>query len=186
MHKLKSEYPGEKDKAYATAWKIHNEKEGSKQIEAAFEEGAHFAASQIAKAANAAAGGGGWFTSYKPMEVDEDGGRTPEIGEAHSMLEDHTGIVQPETTEPIKLNEQQGLKTGAKTAADMTSGKAVKESEQIGNDLKKMYLDAKSLTNVNDTRPVREAVEAIFRAADLFDEATKTLNKQHQQEEVRS
>lgn len=183
MHKLKSEYPGEKDKAYATAWKIHNEKEGSKQIEAAFEAGAHFAASQIAKAANAAAGGGGWFTSYKPMEVDEDGGRTPEIGEAHSKLEDNTGIKHPETTEPIKLNEQQGLKTGAKTAADLTTGKAVKESEQIGNDLKKMYLDAKSLTNVNDTRPVREAVEAIFRAADLFDEATKTLNKQHQQEE---
>jgi hypothetical protein len=183
MHKLKSEYPGDKSKAYATAWKIHNEKEGSAKIEAAFEAGAHFAASQIAKAANAAAGGGGWFTSYKPMEVDEDGGRTPEIGEAHSKLEDNTGIKHPETVEPIKLNEQQGLKTGAKTAADMTTSKAVKQSEQVGNDLKKMYLDAKSLTNVNDTRPVREAVEAIFRAADLFDEATKTLNKQHQQEE---
>jgi hypothetical protein len=182
MHKLKNQYPGDKSKAYATAWKIHNEKEGSKQIEAAFEAGAHYAADAIAKSANAAAGGGGWFTSYKPMEVDEDGGRTPEIGEAHSKLEDNTGISHPETTEPIKLNEQQGLKTGAKTAADITTSKAVKESEQIGNELKKMYLDAKSLTNVNDTRPVREAVEAIFRAADLFDEATKTLNKQDQQE----
>ena len=171
-HKIKSQYPGEKDKAYATMWKIHNEKESAlKEISAAMDKFA------------SAGYGGGWFTSYKPMEVDEDGGRTPEIGEAHSHLEDHTGISKPAVTEPIKLNEQQGLKTGAKTAADMTTGKAVKESEQIGNDLKKMYLEAKSLTNVNDTRPVREAVEAIFRAADLFDEATKALNKQHQQEE---
>lgn len=182
MHKLKDEYPGDKSKAYATAWSIHNKKESSEQIEAAFDEGARYASVQIAKHATNAAGGG-WFTSYKPMEVDEDGGRTQEIGEAHSMLEDHTGISKPAVVEPIKLNDQQGLKTGAKTAADMTTGKAVKEAESIGNDLKKMYLEAKSLTGVNDTRPVREAVEAIFRAADMFDEATKTLNKQHQQEE---
>jgi hypothetical protein len=171
MHKLKKEYPGDKEKAYATAWSIHNKKESAlKEISAALDK---FAAGY----------GGGWYTSYKPLDVTEDGGRTPEIGEAHSKLEDHTGISHPATTEPIKLNDQQGLKTGAKVAAEMTTGKAVKESEQIGNDLKKMYLDAKSLTQVNDTRAVREAVEAIFRAADMFDEATKTLNKQHQQEE---
>jgi len=64
----------------------------------------------------------------------------------------------------------------------MTTSKAVKEAERFGNDLKKTYLDAKSLTQVNDTRAVREAVEAIFRAADLFDEATKVLSKQDQQE----
>jgi hypothetical protein len=171
MHKLKSEYPGEPDKAYATAWSIHNQKESSLKVITA----------EIEKIA--AGYGGGWYTSYKPMEVDEDGGRTPEIGEAHSKLEDNTGIKHPETTMPIKLNDQQSLKTGAKVAAEMTTGKAVKESETIGNDLKKMYLDAKSLTQVNDTRAVREAVEAIFRAADMFDEATKALNKQHQQEE---
>jgi hypothetical protein len=163
MHKLKKQYPGEKDKAYATAWKIHNDKEASLKVIAA----------EVEKIANAY--GGGWFSgSGKPMEVDEDGGRTPEIAEAHSKLEDNTGISRPETTLPIKLNKQ---------AAEKTTGKAVKESEQIGNDLKKMYLDAKSLTSVNDTRAVREAVEAIFRAADMFDEATKTLSKQHQQEE---
>jgi hypothetical protein len=165
MHKLKKEYPGDKSKAYATAWSIHNKKESALRI----------IAEQVEKIA--AGYGGGWYTSYKPMEVDEDGGRTPEIGEAHSMLEDNTGITKHETTEPIKLNEQ------SKTAAEKTTGKAVKESEQIGNDLKKMYLDAKSLTSVNDTRAVREAVESIFRAADMFDEATKALSKQHQQEE---
>jgi hypothetical protein len=170
MHKLKREYPGDKSKAYATAWKIHNEKESSLKVIAA----------EIDKIA--AGSVGGWSTSYKPMEVDEDGGRTPEIGEAHAGLEDHTGIDHPATVMPIKLNEQQSLKTGTKTAADMTTSKAVKESETIGNDLKKMYLDAKSLTGVNDSRPVREAVEAIFRAADMFDEATKALSKQDQQE----
>jgi hypothetical protein len=171
MHKLKKQYPGEKDKAYATAWKIHNEKESALKVIAAEIE-------KLATSANS----GGWYTSYKPMEVDEDGGRTPEIGEAHSKLEDNTGISHPDTTMPIKLNEQQSLKASAKNAADKSTSKAVKEAEQIGNDLKKMYLDAKSLTAVNDTRPVREAVEAIFRAADMFDEATKTLNKQDQQE----
>lgn len=169
MHKLKKEYPGDKEKAYATAWSIHNKKESAKQ---AFGE-------YIDKIASY---GGGWNTSYKPMEVDEDGGRTPEIAEAHAGLEDNTGIDHPETVMPIKLNEQQGKKS-AKVAAEMTSGKAVKQSETLGNDLKKMYLDAKSLTTVNDTRAVREAVESIFRAADMFDEATKALNKQHQQEE---
>jgi hypothetical protein len=45
-----------------------------------------------------------------------------------------------------------------------------------------MYLDAKPITETNDTRPVREAVEAIFRAADMFGEAVKVLNKQDMQE----
>jgi hypothetical protein len=59
----------------------------------------------------------------------------------------------------------------------------VKEAEKLGEELKKMYLDAKELTDVNDQRAVREAVEAIFRAGDMFDEAIKTLNKQVAQEE---
>jgi hypothetical protein len=163
MRKLKGQYPGEKDKAYATAWKIHNEKEGS--LKEAF--------AALDKIANAQ--GGSWFIGGgKPIEVTEDGGRTPEIGEAHSKLEDKTGIDRPATTAPITLNKQ---------AAEMTIGKAVKESEKLGADLKRIYLEAKPLTNVNDTRPVREAVEAIFRAADLFNEATKVLSKQQAQVE---
>jgi hypothetical protein len=117
-------------------------------------------------------GGGAWFTDIgEKGKVTEDGGRTPEIGEAHAQLDESPArLERPVTTAPIKL------------AADMSAGRALKESERFGNELKKMYLDAKSLTQVNDTRPVREAVEAIFRAADMFDEATKTLNKQDQQE----
>src|SRR5271170_1317853 len=121
MHKLKSEYPGDKSKAYATAWSIHSQKESSLKI----------IASEIEKIA--AASNGGWATSYKPLEVDEDGGRTPEIAEAHAGLEDNTGIARPEAgTEWVKFNEQQSLKTGAKVAAEMTTSKAVKQSETIG------------------------------------------------------
>lgn len=173
MHKLKEEYPGDKEKAYATAWSIHNKKESAlKTLEAA--------AKLYAEVSKVAAGSsGGWFVDGgEPMEVDEDGGRTPEIGEAHGMLEDNTSIDRPATVPPIKLKDQ-----AKKTAAEMTTSKAVKEAERLGNDLKKMYLDAKGLTGVNDTRAVREAVEGIFHAADRFDEAAKVLNKQQQQEE---
>lgn len=166
-HKIKKEYPGEKDKAYATMWKIHNEKNGSM--------GEVFAV--LDKIANAQ--GGSWFVDGgQPMDVTEDGGRTQEIGEAHSKLDySPAKLERPETTAPIKLNEQQKL------AADMTVSKAVKESERFGSELKALYLSAKSLTNVNNARPVREAVEAIFRAADLFNEATKVLSKQQMQAE---
>ena len=37
---------------------------------------------------------------------------------------------------------------------------------------------------IYDSRPVREAVEAIYRAYDLFGEASKVLNKQQMQEEA--
>jgi hypothetical protein len=171
-HKIKDEYPGDTERAYKTMWSIHNKQESLKAAAQKFVE-------EVAKIASGSVGG--WFVDGgKPMEVDEDGGRTPEIGEAHGMLEDNTSITRPVTTDPIKLNDQQSLKTAA---GDMSAGSAVKKSESLGNDLKKMYLEAKALTNVNDTRAVREAVEMIFRAADAFDEATKALNKQKQQEE---
>jgi len=165
MHKLKKQYPGEPDKAYATAWSIHNKKGSALKVIAA----------EIEKIASGAAGGGWSFDIGEKGKVVEDGGRTPEVDEAHAAIDESGArLDRPETVPPIRLNKQ---------AAEMTTSKAVKEAESLGNDLKKMYLDAKSLTQVNDTRAVREAVEAIFRAADMFDEATKTLNKQHQQEE---
>jgi hypothetical protein len=172
MHKLKAEYPGDKSRAYATAWSIHNKKESAlRKLTAAAKE----LADVEAKIASGAAGGGWSFDINEKGKVVEDGGRTPEVGEAHGMLDESPAkLDRPATVAPIKLNKQ---------AAEMTTGKAVKESERIGNDLKKMYLDAKSLTGVNDTRAVREAVESIFRSADMFDEATKALNKQNQQEE---
>jgi len=124
------------------------------------------------KYASGAAGGGWSFDIGEKGKITEDGGRLPEVAEAHSQLDESGArLERPVTTAPIKL------------AADMTTGKAVKQSESLGNDLKKIYLDAKALTQINDTRAVREAVEAIFRAANMFDEATKVLNKQQQQEE---
>ena len=208
-----------------------------------------------------------WFV--EDLEVTESGGRTPEIEEAHSKLDDNTGIPHPETTRVIKLKDQQTLKTasaagdwvkpefvaqveaavedaqlafweeigkkfptaesgdfpfdadhhfevacqdavaiwvhynvpgamddtdgtdgtdahmGSKSAAaDLSTNAAAKKSEKLGEDLKRTYLEAKSLTGVNDTRAVREAVEAIFRAANLFDDCTKVLNKQRMQEEA--
>jgi hypothetical protein len=65
----------------------------------------------------------------------------------------------------------------------MTAQKAVKEAERLGQELKQTYLDAKSICTVNDSRPVREFVESIFRAGAMADEAVKTLNKQVMQEE---
>lgn len=211
-------------------------------------------AAAVEKLASGAAGGA-WSTDINEKgKVVEDGGRTPEVGEAHGMLDEAPAkLDRPATTAPIKLAadnlanqikqireilENQNLApenpseilnkikwvleprtgfgdtlerensdrypqtgygdllkkeqnrdnsklpspTGSKRAADMTTSKALKQSESLGNDLKKLYLEAKSLTQVNDTRPVREAVEAIFRAADMFDEATKAFNKQDQQE----
>jgi hypothetical protein len=122
------------------------------------------------------AAGGGWSTDIgEKGRVVEDGGNLADVDEAHAALDESGArLNRPVTTNPIQLNKQ---------AAEMTATKAVKEAERLGNELKKMYLDAKSLTQVNDTRPVREAVESIFRAADMFDEATKALNKQQQQEE---
>ena len=113
-----------------------------------------------------------WFTTDgDELDVVEGGERVKEIGEAHSELDDNTGISRPTTVKSIKL------------ASDMNISKAVKQSEKLGQDLRNLYLEAKSLTNVNDTRPVREAVESIFQAANLFNDATKTLNKQLMQEQ---
>jgi hypothetical protein len=175
MHKLKREYPGDKEKAYATAWSIHNKKESAlKTLEAA--------ARLYAEVSKVAAGGaeGNWVNDIDEKgQVIEDGGRTPEVGQAHAAIDEAgAALNRPATVPPIKLKDQ-----AKKTAADMTTSKAVKEAERLGTDLKKMYLDAKSLTGVNDTRAVREAVEGIFHAADRFDEAAKVLNKQQQQEE---
>jgi rubrerythrin len=121
----------------------------------------------------ASAQGGSWFVNDgKGQAVLEDGGRTPEIAKAHAEQDDKTGIKVPATESVTKF------------AGDMTTGKAVKMTETLGNQLKTLYLDAKKVTEVLDTRPVREAVESIFRAYDLMGEATKVLNKQKMQEEA--
>jgi hypothetical protein len=161
MHKLKEEYPGDKEKAYATAWSIHNDKSAALRV--------------LNAAAKAASGqGGSWFVNDGDTgDVKENGGRTPEIAEAHSKVEDNTSISRPATVLPSKF-----------AAGDMTSGKALKLVERLGNELKGLYFEAKPVTEVLDSRPVREAVEAIYRAYDMMGEAAKVLNKQHMQEEA--
>ena len=104
--------------------------------------------------------------------IFEDGGRTPEIAEAHSKQDDKTGISRPATELPSKF------------AVDMTTGKALKLVQRLGDDLKKLYLEAKAVTAILDTRPVREAVESIYRSYDMMGEAAKVLNKQNMQEEA--
>ena len=122
----------------------------------------------------ASAQGGSWFVTDKDsFSIKEDGGRTPEIGQAHSKLEDHTGITRPATELPSKF-----------AAGDMTTTKALKIVEKLGDNLKSLYFEAKPVTEVLDSRPVREAVEAIYRAYDMMGEAGKVLNKQRMQEDA--
>ena len=107
----------------------------------------------------------------KTMELEEGGSRVPEIAEAHSKQDDNTGVVKTKVILPEKL------------AGDMATSSAVKKAESLTDGLKKTYLDAKVLTTVNNTRPVRDAVESIFAASSRMEEATKTLSKQLQLEE---
>jgi hypothetical protein len=162
VHALKKE-PGV-DNPFAVAWSMHNKGDKMSAVKAAI-------AAVNTILGNASAGA--WSNDVNEKgKIVEDGGNLPEVAEAHAAKDEGPAkLDRPATTAPMKL------------AADMTVSKALKQSESLGNDLKRMYLDAKSLTAVNDTRPVREAVESIFRSADMFDEATKALNKQQQQEE---
>jgi len=163
VHALKKEEGV--DNPFAVAWSMHNKGDKMSAVKAAI---------AAVNSILANAGGGAGFVNDvgEKGKIVEDGGNLPEVAEAHAAKDEAPArLDRPATTAPIKL------------AADMTANKAVKQSESLGDQLKKMYLDAKSLTQVNDTRPVREAVESIFRAADMFDEATKALNKQQQQEE---
>jgi len=151
------------DNPYAVAWSSYNKGHKGSALKQA-------AAAVAAEMAKAAAGGFTW--DQDTGDVVESAGRTPEVAEAHSKVDEAPAhLDRPTTTSPIKL------------AADMSAAKAVKEAERLGNELKKTYLDAKAICTVNDSRPVREFVESIFRAGDMADEAVKTLNKQVMQEE---
>jgi hypothetical protein len=148
------------DNPYAVAWDSYNKGDKKGALRAAHAVIAKFAAA-------------GFFTwDQATGDVTESGGRTPEVAEAHSKIDEAPArLDRPTTTLPIKL------------AGEMTAQKAVKEAERLGQELKQTYLDAKSICTVNDSRPVREFVESIFRAGAMADEAVKTLNKQVMQEE---
>jgi hypothetical protein len=148
------------DNPYAVAWASYNKGDKKGALRAAHQVIAKFAAA-------------GFFSwDQSTGDVTESGGRTPEVAEAHSKIDEAPAhLERPDTTLPIKL------------AGEMTAQKAVKEAERLGRELKETYLAAKDICTANDSRPVREFVESIFRAGAMADEAVKTLNKQVMQEE---
>jgi hypothetical protein len=73
--------------------------------------------------------------------------------------------------------------TPLKTAAEVTTTKALKLAEDAIDDLQKLYLATKVITQANETRPVREGVEAIYHAMKQLEEGVKILSKQVRQEE---
>jgi hypothetical protein len=182
------------------------------------------------KLASPAGDGGSWVTGEGKGDVLEDGGRTPEIAQAHAMRDDKTGIDRPKTDSVQKFAASQqdldefeqylqqctdtqvqgvydkeraagrdeyadlavaearsrgiSLTASSKVAADMTTSKAVKLSERVGEQLKALFFEAKPITNANDSRLVRDAVDSIFGAYEMMGNATKVLNKQVMQEEA--
>jgi hypothetical protein len=70
----------------------------------------------------------------------------------------------------------------SKEAGEVSTSKALSLAGTMSEKLKALYLDAKPLTAVNGTRPVREAVESVYASMVLFGEAAKALAKQDRQE----
>lgn len=128
---------------------------------------------EAAKVKSASNQGGSFVNDGETGSIVEDGGRTPEVAKAHAELEDNTGIKRPATELVTKF-----------AGDDLTTGSALKKVEKAGEDLKALYLETKKVTKSLDSRPVREAIEAIYRAYDMMGEAAKVLNKQKMQEEA--
>jgi hypothetical protein len=111
------------------------------------------------------AGSTKWTNDGKLGDIVEDGGRTPEVAQARGMKDEAPAkLERPAVTDMMKL------------------ASAVKDAESLGEKLKALYLDAKPLCQVNNTRGVREFVETIYKAYSLCDDAVKVLNKQEMQE----
>jgi hypothetical protein len=178
-HEIKDEYPGEKDKAYATMWAIHNKKKKKGTLREVLADLHKEIDAYVLKTA-AGSEGSSWFVEDQDtMDIKEGDKNVKEIAEAHGLEDEGPAkLERHETTLPITLN-------GSKNAAEeMKATKALKEVEKLSDRLKEMYLDAKEITNANDSRPVREAVEAIYRAYDQLGQAAKVLGKQQMQEEA--
>jgi|SRR5271157_212677 len=168
------------DNPWALAWWMkdkgykHHKKESWKEAQAAMYKDL---ADRFAKSA-AGSQGSGFSTDQDTGKVKE--GELPEAAAADKLVDEAPAkLDRTETTLPIKLN---GSSKSAGESAKAST--ALKKVEKLSEKLKEMYLDAKDLTNTNDTRAVREAVEAIFRAYDLLGCAAKVLGKQQMQEDA--
>lgn len=93
------------------------------------------------------------------------------IPEGKDEEEDNTGVTHPPTELPKAA------------AAAITLDKALRLIETITEELQGIYLDAKAITTVNETRPVRDAVESIFHSVKALGNAQKVLAKQKKQDE---
>ncbi len=148
------------DNPWALAWSMKDK--GYTPHKASFilrKRGAKYLADKIAAESD------NWADDGTKGNVLEDGGRTPEVAQAHGMKDEA----------PAKLDRT------ATTPMDKLAS-AVKDAQTVGEKLKAMYLDAKPLLEENSTAPVRNFVESIYKAYSLCDDAVKTLNKQEMQE----
>jgi ribosomal protein L37AE/L43A len=214
------------DNPFALAWYMKNK--GDKFKGSSFKEAQAAMRKELAdQYLKLATGqGGSWFVhNQDTLKVTEDGGRTPEIAEAHGLEDEGPAkLDRPATELPSKFAadtmyctkchkdahtrtsggltrctdcgsvlftspEAQGgniSATGKNVVAadEVSASKALKQVEKLADRLKEMYLDAKEITEANDSRPVREAVEAIYRAYDLLGQAAKVLGKQQMQEQA--
>jgi hypothetical protein len=120
-----------------------------------------------------------WFEKAVADEIES-------LGDQYQPEKDLSGEFEPDSEGDIydeeSMNHFASDESTSKTAAEMTLPKAIKLTEDLEDKLQKLYLDAKPLTSINNTRPVRDAVEAIYQAMTLFDPAAKALAKQERQE----
>jgi hypothetical protein len=160
------------DNPYALAWHMKDEGYTPHRASYLIGKNAKYFVDKFA-AGNA---NGGFTSDQDTMEVEkgesEGSDRVKEIAQAHKLRDDNTGIDRPATVLPSKL------------AAEMTPAKCLKACEDAKEDLKKLYLDLKHVCKVNDVAAVRNAIESVWSAATLFDDAAKAFNKMIMAEEA--
>lgn len=117
---------------------------------------------------------------HRPGHRDSKGNEAPWCNvKDGKILDSHA--TKEEAEKALRAHEY--FKGAAKLAAEMTTDKAISLAEKMTEDLKALYLKAKPIASVNNTRPVRDGVESIYQAMVLFDEAVKVLTRQKKQEE---
>ena len=121
-------------------------------------------------AENAAPKAASFLSNEETSDVLE--GYLAEIDAAHSKTDPIPVEGLPKTVSPSKL------------AAELSAAKAAKLAAELAVRLKGLFLDAKPITQVNEARAVREAVDSIFIASQKLGEAEKLLAKQAKQEEA--
>lgn len=143
MHKLKAQYPGEKDKAYATAWKISKEKKDTKKSE---DEGlacegcdknlkpeeAHIIHPDTKKVVPASQGASSLDSVYCKGCATRVSGKYNKTKKAEGSYEEEIAAEDKKGKKPLlpgtaKLNDLTAKDTGA--GSQITLGKKMKKSE---------------------------------------------------------